>query len=50
MDAPQANADDGTSVIRPRVLSGSGRIHWLQQPDAYRAALRDFYAVVPTPV
>jgi proline iminopeptidase len=46
---------DATHIVRERfpharqvTLSGSGHLHWLQQPDAYRAALRDFYAPVPT--
>jgi proline iminopeptidase len=44
---------DHTHIVRERfrrarqiTLSGSGHLHWLQQPDAYRAVLRDFYAIV----
>jgi hypothetical protein len=48
---------DATHVVRERfphahqvTLSGSGHLRWLQQPDTYRAAPRDSYAVVPMPV
>jgi proline iminopeptidase len=49
--------DDRTHIVRDRfptarqvTVSGSGHLHWLQQPDGYRTALREFYATAPMPV
>jgi pimeloyl-ACP methyl ester carboxylesterase len=46
-----------THVVRDRfptatqiTLSGSGHLHWLQQPDGYRRVLNDFYAAALQPV
>jgi proline iminopeptidase len=45
-----------THVVRDRfphatqvTLSGSGHLHWLQQPDAYRQVLHDFYVAALQP-
>jgi pimeloyl-ACP methyl ester carboxylesterase len=45
---------DQTHIVRERfprarqvTVSGSGHLHWLQQPAAYQAALLDFYPAVP---